>query len=241
MFVYLKHVSELAHYLSDSYRPADEIAKFIILRTLREFAPTALYMAEITTDGYLAPVGTFGFEKRQLDRWERFPLSLNIPITDAVRNDLCIKISSPKEFIDRYPETETFTEADDDWKSFVAWPMLPYGVICVLLQEDYPEDEEFEFFLRSIGAVVALNQLQGLHALSQNRDKNGKISKAKSETLTDRQVTVRDLLLKGFTNLEISRTIGYSESLVRHETIEIYRVMGVTGRKQLIAEAALLN
>ncbi len=239
--MYLRRVSELANYLSDTYRPADEIAKFIILRTLSQFAPTALYMAEITTDGYLAPAGSFGFEKRQLDRWERFPLTLNIPITDSVRNDICFKIASPKEFLDRYPETKTFAEGDEDWKSFVAWPMLPYGVGCFLFQAAIPADEEFEFFLRSIGAVIALNQLQGLHALNHSKGIDGKNTKAKKTDLTDRQIIVRDLLLKGFTNLEISREIGYSESLVRHETIEIYRVMGVTGRKQLIAEAASVS
>ena len=239
--MYLKRVSDLATFLSDSYRAAEEIAKHIVLRTFSELSPTALYLAEITTDGFLAPVAGFGFEKKQLEGWGRFPLSLNIPITDAVRKDACIVIGSPQEFYERYPDVHTIPGIDRNWTSCIAWPMLPYGVGFAILQQKPPTDEEFEFFLRSVGAVVALNQLQGLHTLNHRTAANGKATKAKSVELSQRQRLVCDLLLKGFTNLEISREIGYSESLVRHETIEIYRILSVSGRKQLIAENVSLN
>ena len=241
MPVYLKRVSDLATYLSDSYRTADEIAKHIVLRTFSELSPTALYMAEITIDGFLAPVTGFGFEQKQLDGWGRFPLTLNIPITDSVRKDACILINSPEEFYERYPDLHSIPGLDRNWTSCIAWPMLPYGVGFAILQQKTPSDEEFEFFLRSVGAVVALNQLQGLHTLNHRASTNGKAAKAKSVELSQRQRLVCDLLLKGFTNLEISREIGYSESLVRHETIEIYRILSVSGRKQLIAENVAIS
>ena len=41
---------------------------------------------------------------------------------------------------------------------------------------------------------------------------------------------------KGMTNSEIAQEIGYSESLVRHETIEIYAKLNVSGRKELLNE-----
>ena len=176
-----------------------------------------------------------------MEAWQRFPLTLNIPITDAVRHDSCIRVESSNDLLERYPDMRNILEFDNTWKSLIAWPMLPYGVGLVLLQNSAPNSQEFEYLLRSIGVVVALNQLRE-HPISKlTFATNGKISKAKSAELTERQKLIRDLLLKGFTNLEISREIGYSESLVRHETIEIYRVLSVTGRKQLIAEAAALN
>jgi DNA-binding NarL/FixJ family response regulator len=45
------------------------------------------------------------------------------------------------------------------------------------------------------------------------------------------------MLSKGATNSEIALEIGYSESLIRQETIEIYRTLGVSGRKELITAA----
>ncbi len=235
--MYLKRVSDLANYLSDSHRTSEEISKYIVLRTLSDLAPTALYMAEITTDGFLNPVAGFGFEKRQMEVWQRFPLTLNIPITEAVRNDSCVRIGSPLELLERFPDMSSILEFDNKWESLFAWPMLPFGVGLILFQKSLPENGDFEFLMRSIGAIVALNQL---HNRSERREisiPKAISSKSKSAELTERQKIVHDLLLRGFTNLEISRDIGYSESLVRHETIEIYRILVVSGRKQLIADA----
>jgi DNA-binding NarL/FixJ family response regulator len=54
------------------------------------------------------------------------------------------------------------------------------------------------------------------------------------KALTSRQELIRDLLVKGFSNPYIAQEIGYSESLVRQETIIIYATMRVSGRKELM-------
>jgi DNA-binding NarL/FixJ family response regulator len=41
------------------------------------------------------------------------------------------------------------------------------------------------------------------------------------------------MLREGKTNKFIALAIGYSESLVRHETMNIYKKLGVEGRHQL--------
>jgi len=53
--------------------------------------------------------------------------------------------------------------------------------------------------------------------------------------LTGRQLTIKSLIEKGFTNPAIADQIGYSESLVRQETMAIYAMLGIAGRKALIA------
>jgi DNA-binding NarL/FixJ family response regulator len=39
---------------------------------------------------------------------------------------------------------------------------------------------------------------------------------------------------KGFTNPAIAAEIGYSESLVRQETMAIYSLLDISGRKELL-------
>jgi DNA-binding NarL/FixJ family response regulator len=51
--------------------------------------------------------------------------------------------------------------------------------------------------------------------------------------LTQRQTTILESLKNGMTNKEIAELIGYSESLVRHETMIIYKKLRVEGRHQL--------
>ncbi len=54
------------------------------------------------------------------------------------------------------------------------------------------------------------------------------------ESLTGRQEEVLAMIKEGKTNSTIAVILGFSESLIRQETIIIYRKMGVSGRKDLI-------
>ena len=53
------------------------------------------------------------------------------------------------------------------------------------------------------------------------------------QPLTQRQEKILELLKAGKTNKNIANEIGYSESLVRHETMIIYKKMRVEGRHEL--------
>jgi len=60
------------------------------------------------------------------------------------------------------------------------------------------------------------------------------------ENLTDRQIEILRLITAGKTNGSISRNLGFSESTVRHETMAIYRSLGVSNREGAI-QAAVAN
>jgi len=59
------------------------------------------------------------------------------------------------------------------------------------------------------------------------------IEESEIQPLSDRQNTILGLLKEGYTNREIADVIGYSESLVRHETMIIYKKLRVEGRNEL--------
>lgn len=54
--------------------------------------------------------------------------------------------------------------------------------------------------------------------------------------LTSRQNTILQGIKHGDTNSTIALDIGYSESLIRQETIDIFKKLGVSGRKALISK-----
>lgn len=56
-----------------------------------------------------------------------------------------------------------------------------------------------------------------------------------SVPLSDRQLVIAGLLERGFNNSQIGLEIGYSESLIRQETVAIYRKLKVTGRQAMQA------
>jgi DNA-binding NarL/FixJ family response regulator len=58
------------------------------------------------------------------------------------------------------------------------------------------------------------------------------------KSLTERQSEILTLIKSAMTNSMIADRIGYSESLVRRETIIIYAKLGIRGRKDLFNKAA---
>ncbi len=233
----LRQATELANFLTGSKRSAEAIAKFLVLKTFANYSPSALYIVELTDDGYLAPVGGFGFEKTAIARFGRVPLSLHIPITDVVRRDQCIFINNVEQLYAEYPSLSEIEGMATDWELAIAWPILPFGVGFAFLDHSIDVDENFENYLRLTGAVIALHLLREKVESPIPEYQRAVDRKRTSIDMSNRQKVILEMLSKGATNSEIALEIGYSESLVRQETIEIYRILGVSGRRELITVA----
>ena len=52
--------------------------------------------------------------------------------------------------------------------------------------------------------------------------------------LSPRQILILKLMKDEYTNQNIADQLGYSESTIRQETIKIYSILGVDGRKNAI-------
>lgn len=234
--MYLESVSKLANYLTTPERNLSEICKFLILETFALLHPRSIYLAEVVGDGHISHLANFGFDKNIVKKWGNFPLSTHIPITDAVKRSACIILSSQEESFIKYPALRNIPDYDSNWKSFISCPMQQYGVYTLVLERDAPLDNYFEQFIKTIGSLIALHQVrqfsQAVPVIQRPRDSFAK----QGMMLTPRQERIKVWIQMGKTNSEIAQEIGYSESLVRHETIEIYAKLNVSGRKELLNE-----
>jgi len=236
--MYLKRVAGLAQFLTEGERSSEDLAKFLVLKTFAELSPRALYIAEIIDDGYLAPVAGFGFEKKVIADWGRFPLNMHLPITECARLDECVIVRSVEDFFNNYPLTRSIDNISTDWAALMIFPILPYGIVGMVLDAQPSEDEELSHFARAIGSMLAL-QLSRIPIYGGSKVKDGKKKNgSQSIELTERQKIIHQLMFKGLTNAQIAGEVGYSESLVRQETIQIFRVLGVSGRKEIIDSGA---
>lgn len=57
--------------------------------------------------------------------------------------------------------------------------------------------------------------------------------------LTERQELILSMIKSGMTNNAIANRMGYSESLIRQETMSIYQKLGVDGRREIIKNESL--
>ena len=226
--MYVRQISTLVEFFSHGYRSADDLCRFLIFETFQMLSPKSIFVGEIDSSGFLTHKASFGFERKDLDQWQKLALGLDIPITRAVTSNKCLIIDSPEEFYGKYPVASDLGAVDTNWKSCIAIPALPQGVYFLILDSKPKKDSEFEHFLRAVGQLIMM------HLNSVGYRKISNFPRGGSGELTSRQKIILSFLKKGFTNPRIAQEIGYSESLVRQETIEIYSKLEVSGRKELI-------
>jgi DNA-binding NarL/FixJ family response regulator len=66
------------------------------------------------------------------------------------------------------------------------------------------------------------------------------IKTASTSNLSARQLLILAGMVDGKTNPELSEALGYSVSTIRHETMDIFKILGVVGRKEA-AKSAISN
>ena len=231
--MFTKEILGLSDFLAQTRRTLDELCEFLAVVTFSFLSPRALYIGEIASDGYIDLRSSFGLDEFSVARWSRIPMTIHIPLTESIAKDKCVLVPNPKVFLKSYPDLKELGEIDTNWRNSLAVPIQRRGAYYLVLHGEPTMSEEFEHLLRSVGNLILIH-LREVHPLQEKTAV--KISTATK--LTTRQTLIHNLLIHGYTNPEIAREIGYSESLVRQETIAIYAFLGVSGRKELIRNDA---
>jgi DNA-binding CsgD family transcriptional regulator len=231
--VSLSEVEKLIRFVMNPGISNADLCKFLVLETFAHSKTSALYIAEITEDGYIAPLGTFGIPAQVVAGWGNISLSVDAPFTDAVKTDKVILLKR-EDSLQKYPSLANYDGIPQKWDSYLVCPILPHGLIALTLDSTPKVDHQFDLFLRTVGAIV-MHHFKRHHSTFQNGNNGHRDSSAKkSGVLTNRQITILNLMEKGLSNPAIAEQIGYSESLVRQETMSIYSTLNVSGRKELI-------
>ena len=204
-----------------------------MLETFVNLKATAIYTAEITNDGYLSPLGTFGIPEKTVARWGNIPLNIEAPLSDAVREDKSILLKRA-ESAERYPILASYGGLPERWESYLVTPVLPHGLIALTLNSIPKVDKELELFMRTVTSIALQHFFRFKYTSGKQaqgvRDKDFK----KAGVLSERQLIIKSLMEKGLSNPAIAEQIGYSESLVRQETMVIYSTLNISGRKELL-------
>ena len=126
------------------------------------------------------------------------------------------------------PQDQNFVK----WRSSVVIPIGTHHGYSLLFSEDITQIEDYVLGLRTFEAILNLYEasLAEPQTITQPKEKLG-------EKLTERQVTIFEQIKLSKTNMQIALALGYSESLIRQETMTIYKKLGVSGRKEIQATA----
>lgn len=118
--------------------------------------------------------------------------------------------------------------------NLIAWPVISneriLGVILALSDSPFKEDDhEIEYF-EALAAIIGGAIIKKLPTATLITSKRKEV--LEPNRMSERQELILKLISEGRTNGDIADVLGYSESLIRQETIRIYALLGCSGRSE---------
>jgi DNA-binding CsgD family transcriptional regulator len=223
-----------SNFLARPPKSYNEIAQFLAMNTFSEENILCIYIGELTETGVVCALGGFGWSASEYAAFTDLPIQAKYPLTDAIRTNEVIICESGAEFNAEYPLMEGW-QFQINWISGIVMPVYPVGGMALYSSRKIELTETTKVFLVAIGSLLGLYASRLPIALV----KEAIIVKEKIDLppvpLTDRQLVIAGMLERGYNDSQIGLEIGYSESLIRQETVAIYRKLQVTGRKAMQA------
>jgi DNA-binding CsgD family transcriptional regulator len=238
----MNSISELSVYLARPEITPSLLSQFLILKTLQPLSANQLFISQLHPDGMVRPIDSFGYSDEQMQGWNEFPLTENLPVTDAIRNDQLVWLADSKDWHREYPELTKYP-GDLTSNTLIALSIdiygAPAGALGIMSREQVQPTPELISFISAVGGMV------GLYLSRVNEGRYAQIVRGpvnmNQSFLSPRQMRILSLMAQDFTNPQIGKELGFSESTVRQETMRIYQILQVSGRKEAIFEARRRN
>ena len=231
--MFYRDLAEIASQLARDDLDLDGILQSFCMRTFADRKFYASFFLQISQDGSLKLRGFYGANPSEAGiKDDRFTIFTEHPAGESIRADHIICVDS--SHFQRSPNR----------LNLIAWPVhresRTIGSLVTLTDRGCDGSAESMECLESLALLInnALTRRleQGPFKNEFARSNGHKVISAIPDHLTERQEVILRLIAEGRTNGDIAEVLGYSESLIRQETIRIYAFLGCNGRQ----EAALI-
>lgn len=227
----LKKIAALTEFLRPGVPSLDSIMNHLVLNTLDQYGARAIFLNSVRTNGMVWTPAAYGFDKEGFESLPDQSFSIDTPVHRALRTSKIVECGNSDTylFVGLYGKC-AFPEG---FAYSLAWPTPGIGVLVAFFNCEIELTPINETFFLTIGGILSikLNSPQYHLALGvQQPSRDSVITVA----LTARQWEIVQQIRRGLTNGEIATALNLSESLIRQETVQIYRKLGATGRKELI-------
>ena len=225
---YLERIQAVSEFLARAPHP-DQALEFLSAHVSPLDEVAVISRAVVDHDGVVRVENICGFSKDEIISRASLHISQQRPLTTAARTQKIVW-AHIDTVLQQFPDFVHF-DSENPWKSSVTLPIGLKFVYGLSFPSDVTAFDNINNYFESIRSIIMIYE----SALDLKGVINSRrvIDESEVQPLSERQNEILDLLKEGRTNKEIADAIGYSESLVRHETMIIYKKLRVTGRHEL--------
>jgi len=232
---YLDLVSQLNEYLEIKRPSLDDLIHFVAVRTLQQWSAERAFIARIDRDGVFREIAYFGFQFEDSAGWAEVNIMDRVPMADAARSGTIV-VANEEHITDVYKDLVD-RRSSRVGRSIIDVPILkggvPVGVMGIVFAGEKPTDESFLPFLCSLASCIVFSMDGDRRKMTTKRIGGPHIE------LTERQKKILEMMAQGLTNGAMAARLGFSESLIRQETVKIYRNLNVSNRQEASAKFEL--
>lgn len=247
--MFYRQLAEVSSLIVNHRFEINDVLQLLCLRALTGIEAEALLFAQLDSGGALRTNGSFGLNSNENEgKTIVFTMSERNPITDSIRENKIIWVDNLPAPAKPY-SANTFLEFPKYFKTMICSPIemhgLPMGSLVILSRAKSQYDETMVELVEAISMLFSnalsiqrkdqrvngASPMNGF-AKSELNELTDLSSETFNEPLTERQNLILKLIAEGRTNAAIADVLGYSESLIRQETIRIYAKLGCSGRNE---------
>ena len=225
-------LSNIANYLS-SERNVSAAIQYLALNACISGEPSRVYLARVKSDLTLYHYASFGFSSEFLEGNATFDLSKNLLLSRALQSSTVIIREHDDDYRHEFHKITTVAD-ESKWKSTVFLPLLPDYAATLNTPIHIPNNNDTRQYFEVLRSILSL-YLHLIHTDDSSTERQSTRSRGSlnGKDLTNRQQNILTLIKDGKTNGAIASQMGYSESLIRQETMIIYQKLGVNGRRDI--------
>ena len=227
----LEKITALTEFLRLGEPSLDSIMQFLVLDTLDKYSASAIFLNSVRTNGMVWTPSGYGYDREMSGEVPDRSFSIDTPVHRALRTSKIVECGNSDTYLFvRVYGKRAFPKG---FAYSLAWPAPGIGVLVAFFDREIELTPIIETFFLTIGGILSikLNSSQYHTALGVQQPPRVPVL---TVALTSRQWDIVKEIRRGLTNAEIATTLNFSESLIRQETVQIYRKLGTTGRKELI-------
>ena len=198
-------------------------------------------------------IGSHGYSAAELAGFDVIPLVADLPIAQAAREGEAIAVESAiavAEYSGLSREADRWADLRGRrrYGSIVSVPIVAQGVTVgaygFTCRDDRAWTTQDIALVEAVGAALALwfsHPDSGLSGIAAADGPGEQADRRSAVRLTDRQVAILELAARGRSTAAIARTLGYSESTIKHDLRRTRLALDCPDRACMLSRARALG
>ena len=215
----------------------EELCQFLAMRICLSGELARVYVGRLDSDGIIRTEGSFGYSTNiGIDQLET-SLETSRPMPHAFKKRE-VYVANREEVLRDFQDYSPFDERSP-WLATAVVPTLGKHVFVFRLQCHIEDKEPISIYFKAVGAILSFFDFGNSQSKTKLITKAATHNSLLGQALTSRQSEILEYIVERMTNVQIANTLGYSESLIKQETMIIYAKLGVNGRHDILYSSTL--